>query len=256
MITRFHSNQSFLTCDENDGENQNNNVEPLEHKTTEVNNYDDIDKKQSITEENCENLNSNQDGSIPCKNNENKQLKPIPTFSPRRYSSLPSSLHDIQKLNLQSPKQQDPPARERPLDDNWPTRDALSFTRSLVFYGMGSITNEEHSKACKYIMEARGLRQKYHGSKGTKIFGSALDDCSSEKEKNGLEQILSDQDREIGFHFNKDGLVEVGIIQTNGNGCDNSIKGSLITVPNIDEFIKDYKRLEVLCSDGAMRSFW
>ena len=30
---------------------------------------------------------------------------------------------------------------------------------------------------------------------------------------------------------------------------------SLVKVPNIDEFIRDYKRMEHICKDGAMRSY-
>ena len=35
---------------------------------------------------------------------------------------------------------QEPPARERPSGDMWPFRETLSFTRSLIIYGAGSIT--------------------------------------------------------------------------------------------------------------------
>jgi len=61
----------------------------------------------------------------------------------------------------------DPPARERPADDNWPHRESLSFTRSLIFYGSGSIT-PEHETAAKYIEQSRALRKKYYGGRGVK----------------------------------------------------------------------------------------
>ena len=66
---------------------------------------------------------------------------------------------------------QDPPARERPSDGAaWPYRETLSFTRSLVFYGAGSITAESE-EACAHIQTCRSMRQKYQGSKGTIIRG-------------------------------------------------------------------------------------
>lgn len=37
---------------------------------------------------------------------------------------------------------------------------ALSFTRSLMFYGHGSIT-EENARACVNLQEARDMRKKY-----------------------------------------------------------------------------------------------
>ncbi|KAI2490948.1 adenosine-phosphate deaminase [Fragilaria crotonensis] len=64
---------------------------------------------------------------------------------------------------------QDPPARERPADGlPWPHRDMLSFTRSLIFYGAGSVT-AEHETACRYIQESRSLRAKYYGGGGTVV---------------------------------------------------------------------------------------
>lgn len=70
-----------------------------------------------------------------------------------------------------SHQQQDPPARERPSDGaSWPYRETLSFTRSLVFYGAGSISAESE-EACALIQRCRALRKKYQGSKGTIIRG-------------------------------------------------------------------------------------
>lgn len=165
---------------------------------------------------------------------------------PKRFSSLPSSLNNFISESKQT-KKQDPPARERPLDDKWPERDSLSFTRSLVFYGTGSIT-EEHVNACKCIMEARSMRKKYNGSRGT-IIESQL--------KNNTTGSVSD--KIMGFQFNNDGIVEVGFVPVlcGAEGSDiKVIEENLITVPSIDEFIQDYRRLEVICTDGAMRSFW
>ncbi len=163
---------------------------------------------------------------------------------PKRFSSLPSSLNNFHSQSKQI-KKQDPPARERPLDDKWPERDSLSFTRSLVFYGTGSIT-EEHVNACKFIMEARSMRKKYNGSRGTIIHSQLKNDTRM-------------SDKIMGFQFNNDGIVEVGFVPVlcGAEGSDiKVIEENLITVPSIDEFIQDYRRLEVICTDGAMRSFW
>mmetsp|Transcript_6923 Transcript_6923/g.8015 ORF Transcript_6923/g.8015 Transcript_6923/m.8015 type:complete len:781 (+) Transcript_6923:236-2578(+) len=137
---------------------------------------------------------------------------------------------------------EDPPARERPLDGIWPERDALSFTRFPIFCGAGSIT-EEHEHACRYIMEARSMRQKYHGDRGTKT--------------NDAELILGEDElgvksgRRLEYRFGESGVVEVFL-----QGENNATPGeNLVTVPSIDDFMKDYKRLEAICCDGAMRSF-
>ena len=43
------------------------------------------------------------------------------------------------------PRKQDPPARERPSNGApWPYRDNLSFTRSLIFYGEGKQSLQNH----------------------------------------------------------------------------------------------------------------
>ena len=124
----------------------------------------------------------------------------------------------------------DPPARERPTDDIWPERDALSFTRSLVFYGTGAVT-KEHEMACTFIMEARALRKKYVGGRGTVI-------------DNELEVAELESESELGCRMH-DGVVQI----LNADGKN------LVQVPSIDDFMKDYKRLEQVCQHGAMRSF-
>ena len=129
-----------------------------------------------------------------------------------------------------SKRRQDPPARERPSNgEPWPYRDNLSFTRSLIFYGEGAVT-EENERACQFIQEARALRQKYFG-------GSC--DCivdSSVLESDG-----------VTFAVGNDGVVE--LFHPNHHG------ESLCTVPAIDDFYVDYKRLVEIVSDGAMRSY-
>lgn len=143
---------------------------------------------------------------------------------PRQNDEQPSK--DFQGTRDGFKTYKDPPARERPSDNIWPERDALSFTRSLVFYGSGAVT-QEHEIACKFVMEARSTRKKYTGGRGTKV-GNALDLADSE------------------FYLRMtDGVAEI----LNADGQN------VIQVPNIKEFITDYKRIEYLCGHGAMRSF-
>ena len=118
----------------------------------------------------------------------------------------------------------DPPARERPKDDVWPERYELSFTRSLVFYGTGAITSE-HEEACNSIMEARAMREKYQGGRGTSL--------NLENESELSCKIVQ-------------GVFEIF-------GAD-KVK-NLVQVPNIEHFVKDYKRMEKIANSGAMRSF-
>jgi hypothetical protein len=130
----------------------------------------------------------------------------------------------------------DPPARERPADNKWPKRDALSFTRMLVFYGAGSIT-EEHEVAARYIQEARILRRKYLGRAGIKCAGDA----------NVFQQNLE-------FAFGSDGVV--GLFPSNQHpSSGDSHPHSLVNVPSIEAFVKDYYRLVEMVSEGAMRTF-
>jgi len=134
-----------------------------------------------------------------------------------------------------SPSQrQDPPARERPVDGAaWPYRDTLSFTRSLVFYGAGSIT-EESELACSHIQECRSLRQKYFGGKG----------CAVTDDDHG--RLLSET-HDVSFAIGESGVAELYHSSQPGR--------NLVQVPDIGEFGRDYARLVELVSEGAMRSF-
>jgi len=135
---------------------------------------------------------------------------------------------------------QDPPCRERPSDGAaWPRRDALSFTRSLVFYGAGAVT-EEHEQACRYIEEARTMRKKYNGGGGTR---NEL--CAGERR-----DILSDLDHALDYAFAPNGVVELFSASDPRGAAE-----SLVKVPHIDEFVADYGRLVEMCNYGAMRSF-
>jgi AMP deaminase len=134
--------------------------------------------------------------------------------------------------NTSGRRKQDPPARERPLPGQpWPYRDTLSFTRTLIFYGAGSITHE-HERACKQIQEARKFRQKYLGSSGTKF---ASDD------------VLKEPD--IQFGFGEEGVIELY------SAADVDKTNNLCQVPNGEDFNKDYRRLVDIANDGSMRSF-
>jgi AMP deaminase len=127
---------------------------------------------------------------------------------------------------------QDPPARERPSEGaDWPYRENLSFTRSLVFYGNGSITAESE-QACAHIQEARHMRQFYFGGKG----------CSETDETS----LLTDDDN-LTFRMGPEGVAEIY--------HESLPSQNLIEVPTISAFSKDYFKLVEMCSDGAMRSF-
>ncbi len=131
-----------------------------------------------------------------------------------------------------SERKQDPPARERPLPGQpWPNRDTLSFTRTLIFYGAGSITHESE-RACRQIQEARAFRQKYFGCDGSI--------CASE-------ELLKQPN--IQFGFGEEGVVELYA------ELDVEKMNNMIQVPNVDEFNKDYHRLVDIANDGSMRSF-
>ena len=138
-------------------------------------------------------------------------------------------------------RQQDPPCREPPKDGvSWPKRDFLSFTRSLVFYGYGSIT-KEHETAAQYIQEARKMRKKYFGSLHTVVNDELLSHILNGN-RDGDESLLT-------YRFGPDGTLQL-FSKSNGNCSD-----PLIAVPTIDSFIKDYERLVEITSSGSMRTF-
>ncbi|KAL9181807.1 hypothetical protein ACHAXT_012150 [Thalassiosira profunda] len=168
----------------------------------------------------------------------------------------------------------DPPARERPADENWPHRESLSFTRSLIFYGSGSVT-AEHETAAKYIEEARALRKKYYGGRGVKCaltsdkkkavsFGEGgkekgdapAGDGGNEDDRkpSAVEQKESSNqstpsDAKLEYVFGSDGVVEIY------DARDFRRTNNLITVPPLSSFVEDYQRLVEMASSGAMRSF-
>ena len=128
-------------------------------------------------------------------------------------------------------QRQDPPARERPQEGAaWPYRENLSFTRSLVFYGAGAITQESET-ACLYIQHARNMRQKYFGGKAVHV---------AEPERLGQAGLE--------FRMGSEGVAEI-------YHPDEHPEVNLIQVPSIDKFCKDYSRLVEMCSEGVMRSY-
>ena len=157
----------------------------------------------------------------------------------------------------------DAPARERPADGNWPTRESLSFTRSLIFYGAGAIT-QENEMAARNIQEARLLRKKYFGGEGVVTsISSVLADTlsSSSSSSSSSSQSIDDSvtpaatptaatsDHVLEYVFGTDGVVEIYA------ASDFKRTHSLITVPPLSTFITDYHRLISMISSGAMRSF-
>ena len=150
----------------------------------------------------------------------------------RRQASNRSQHHHHRRRHQQQQHlhQQDPPARERPSDGNWPYRDSLSFTRSLIFYGAGSVTHE-HVHACQNIQEARRFRNTFNGRDGIRFVSYDL------KEAN------------LTFSFGNEGVVEIY------REMDTAQEHNLCTVPNIEEFYRDYTRLVEIVNEGAMRSF-
>lgn len=260
MIQRFIRNSFDASSSDADTDVDDLDGLDTDVEETEKNNGNEkVEKLKNSTTHTDESSASTTTTTLPIssttKRNSSNGLKSSKKHSST--TSIHSQNHSHSKKHLCCLHQQ-PPARERPKDDNWPERECLSFTRSLVFYGTGSMTTNEHAKACQYIMECRALRKKYHGSEDTIVH----------TDNDELERICKNE--QLGFCFNDDGIVEV-FVQDTGcyDGCmpklgtatsnSNSTKEkgkSLITVPDIDEFIKDYRRMEVICADGAMRSFW
>ena len=144
---------------------------------------------------------------------------PVP---PRKLSAASESPNKRRK--------QDPQARERPSEGQpWPYRDTLSFTRSLIFYGAGSIT-PEHYRACTSIQTCRSYRKKYCGQEGVQVDHTLLKDTTK-----------------LSFGFGADGVMEIFHESSPGK--------SLCHVPGIQQFNHDYKKLVELTSEGVMRSF-
>ena len=93
----------------------------------------------------------------------------------------------------------------------------------------------EHETAAKYIEEARALRKKYFGSHGVK--------CNFGLSENG------NKPSKFEYVFSSSGVCELY------DASDFRRTNNLITVPSLETFVSDYKRLEEISSSGAMRSF-
>jgi len=177
----------------------------------------------------------------------------------------------------------DPPARERPKDENWPRRESLSFTRSLVFYGHGSVT-PEHEAAARHVEEARSLRKKYHGGLGVtsrlekwrsssqgrgngggdggpKQGAAAGREADGDTKPSAAEAAEPAAARDDGkstatspgprleYVFGTHGVAEVY------DASDFRRTSNLVSVPSLPSFVSDYSRLVAVASSGAMRSF-
>jgi AMP deaminase len=148
---------------------------------------------------------------------------------------FPPKLEPRKAYRLQSvgAAEEEPPARARPdVSQAWPYRETLSFTRSLVFYGAGSITTE-HEQACASIQTARTLRHTYFGGKGVVMADQH-------------EIVLKDR-KNLSFRIGNEGVAEIY--------HSSDMTKNLIQVPNVERFQTDYHRLVELTSEGTMRSF-
>lgn len=132
-------------------------------------------------------------------------------------------------------RNQEAPARERPPPgQDWPYRESLSFSRSLIFYGAGSVT-VENVKACKNIEKCRSFRKKYFGSGSSVVQKDTLE---ASVDNNGL-----------AFEMGEEGVMEIYHAQ------DTEKKKNLSVVPTVEEFEKDYRRMTEMVNEGFMRSF-
>ena len=161
-------------------------------------------------------------------------------------------------------------------------RESLSFTRSLIFYGSGSIT-PEHETAAKYTEEARAMRKKYYGGRGVKSsellsVGARGDDgtkggAGEKAAENSDERKpaavgadasssttmpetpdrqgrtptvgVSPSPPQLEYVFGNEGVAEIY------EASDFRRTNNLITVPSLCTFVEDYKRLEEMASSGA-----
>ncbi|EJK76197.1 hypothetical protein THAOC_02057 [Thalassiosira oceanica] len=165
-------------------------------------------------------------------------------------------------------------------------RESLSFTRSLVFYGHGSVT-PEHEAAARHVEEARSLRKKYHGGLGVtsrlEKWGrgngaggsdggggdggggdsrpgdpSAADGDKKPSAAEAAEPAAGKQDGQstatspaprLEYVFGTHGIAEVY------DASDFRRTANLVSVPSLPSFVSDYSRLVAVASSGAMRSF-
>jgi AMP deaminase len=156
-----------------------------------------------------------------------------------RLSYRPQSQnHAAAANNHQQQPEEEPPARARPETGTpWPYRENLSFTRNLIFYGAGSIT-VEHETACRRVQEARKMRQHYQGGKAIHVVSGDL--------------LTSDA---LTWTMRPHGVAEIYATTTMVDDGPTNGSKNLVVVPTIDDFVTDYKRLEAISKEGAMRSF-
>jgi AMP deaminase len=148
--------------------------------------------------------------------------------------------------NHQPPLEEEPPARARPETGTaWPYRETLSFTRNLVFYGAGSIT-VEHETACRRVQEARKMRQQYQGGKATQVVLLTSSALTWTMRPHGVAEIYADSTVD-----DDPSTIAAATAAT----TTKTTGPNLVVVPTIDDFVADYKRLEAISKEGAMRSF-
>ncbi|EJK59408.1 hypothetical protein THAOC_20374, partial [Thalassiosira oceanica] len=165
-------------------------------------------------------------------------------------------------------------------------RESLSFTRSLVFYGHGSVT-PEHEAAARHVEEARSLRKKYHGGLGVtsrlEKWGrgngaggsdggggdggegdsrpgdpsvadgdkkpSAAEAAEPASAKDDGKSTAASPAPRLEYVFGTHGIAEVY------DASDFRRTANLVSVPSLPAFVSDYNRLVAVASSGAMRSF-
>lgn len=138
-------------------------------------------------------------------------------------------------------RNQDAPARERPPPGQaWPYRENLSFTRSLIFYGAGAVT-AEHVKACKNIEICRAIRKKYFGGGNSVVQEAML--------KNAFDNDSLKNATDIVCEFGEEGVMEIYHAE------DTEKINNLSTVPTVEEFERDYKKITEMVNEGFMRSY-
>jgi hypothetical protein len=169
-------------------------------------------------------------------------------------------------------------------------RDSLSFTRSLIFYGSGSVT-PEHATAAKYVEEARSLRKKYFRGRGVHCSlvahtptaaavtvdetsakacadaiaaaaanGETGDDRKKSSAGSNLEEPLPDVTKQQSSEGTAPPPCLEYVFGNDGvvevyNATDFRRTENLVAVPSLASFVADYRRLVELASSGAMRSF-
>ncbi|GMI26708.1 hypothetical protein TeGR_g10379, partial [Tetraparma gracilis] len=137
---------------------------------------------------------------------------------------------------------------EKPLPSAGGEPAELSFTRSLMFHGHGTVT-DENVAACAMLQEARAFRKHYCGGKG--IEGGALGEAGAE----GRMPDRYEMKGGVLSLFSSSSVPPPTASSSSSSSSPAPPPASLVSVPTIFEFMSDYNRLVAICNDGATRSF-